>query len=140
MRASAVQRQLLAQTISWRCTRTDSGCLVVESCHASCSSPPCHIEADDDASGGRHLCLYAYTACRGLIDIACAAQEEVELAAEIAAGAEPIPGTPLPPEPTLDEVLEEGLSRLQDKPTWKLWNWPLDGEVFYDADSFRYCP
>lgn len=38
----------------------------------------------------------------------------------------------------MDEVLEEGLSRLQNKPTWKLWHWPLDGEEFYDADSFRW--
>lgn len=68
-----------------------------------------------------------------------AAQEEAELAADIAAGAEPIPGTPLPPEPTMDEVLAEGLKRLHTKPTWKLWHWTLDGEEFYDADSFRWA-
>ena len=68
-----------------------------------------------------------------------AAQEEAELAAEIAAGAEPIPGTPLPPAPTLDELLDEGLSRCQSKPTWKLWIWPVVGQDFYDADSFRCC-
>ena len=63
--------------------------------------------------------------------------EEAEFAAEIAAGAEPIPGAPIAQEPTMDEVLEEGLARLQTKPTWKRWQWPLSGQEFNDADSFR---
>ena len=66
-----------------------------------------------------------------------AAIDEAEFAAEIAAGAEPIPGAPLGPEPTMDEVLEEGLTRLTTRPTWKRWQWPLSGQEFYDADSFR---
>ena len=37
------------------------------------------------------------------------------------------------------EVLEEGVTRLQDKATWKLWEFTADKEVaqFTDADSFR---
>ena len=66
-----------------------------------------------------------------------AAIEEAEFAAEIAAGAEPIPGAPLAPEPTMDEVLEEGISRLHERSTWKLWQWPLASKEFTDADSFR---
>ncbi len=41
-------------------------------------------------------------------------------------------------EPTLDDVLEEGIRRLQEKNTWKLWQWPTGGKEFYDADTFRY--
>jgi hypothetical protein len=40
-------------------------------------------------------------------------------------------------EPALDEILEEGLRRLQQKETWKVWQWPPDGADFFDAESFR---
>ena len=38
-------------------------------------------------------------------------------------------------EPAVEEVLETGLSRLETKPTWKLWK--SDDKEFLDADSFR---
>ena len=40
-------------------------------------------------------------------------------------------------EPSLEEVLDEGVRRLKEKETWKLWTWPLDGTEFFDADAFR---
>jgi hypothetical protein len=42
-------------------------------------------------------------------------------------------------ETPLVEVLEEGIARLQDKATWKLWEFTADMETaqFTDADSFR---
>jgi uncharacterized membrane protein YgcG len=35
----------------------------------------------------------------------------------------------------LEEVLAEGLRRLNNQDTWKVWQ--FDGQEFYDADSFR---
>ncbi|GLI67376.1 hypothetical protein VaNZ11_011557 [Volvox africanus] len=51
-------------------------------------------------------------------------------------------GEPLDPallelEPSIEDVLEEGIKRLQDKGTWKLWQWPADNAALYDAESFR---
>ncbi len=40
-------------------------------------------------------------------------------------------------EPTLEEVLDEGVRRLKDKGTWKLWSWMPEGEEFFDAEAFR---
>jgi hypothetical protein len=40
-------------------------------------------------------------------------------------------------EPTLEEVLDEGVSRLKERATWKLWSWPAEQKEFQDADSFR---
>ena len=40
-------------------------------------------------------------------------------------------------EPTLEEVLEEGVSRLKDRTTWKLWTWPIDQKEFLDGEAFR---
>lgn len=45
--------------------------------------------------------------------------------------------TPIPEPQNLNEVLDEGVSRLQDKSTWKVWQWPNGGPEFYDAESFR---
>lgn len=41
-------------------------------------------------------------------------------------------------EPGLDEIFDEGTRRLQEKSTWKLWQWPPEEKEFFDADSFRY--
>jgi hypothetical protein len=43
-------------------------------------------------------------------------------------------------EPSLEEVLDEGVTRLKERPTWKLWTWRLDNnnnKEFTDAESFR---
>lgn len=39
-------------------------------------------------------------------------------------------------EPSVEEVLEMGLARLESKTTWKLWK--SEDREFLDADSFRY--
>ncbi|KAK9841198.1 hypothetical protein WJX74_001758 [Apatococcus lobatus] len=39
----------------------------------------------------------------------------------------------------LAEVLEEGVGRLREKSTWKVWQWPAGGQEFFDAESFRQC-
>ena len=42
------------------------------------------------------------------------------------------------PEPlNLVEVLDEGVGRLREKSTWKVWQWPVGGQEFFDAESFR---
>lgn len=51
-------------------------------------------------------------------------------------------GEPLDPallelEPSIEDVLEEGVKRLKEKGTWKLWQWPPDNAALYDAESFR---
>ncbi|GLC41576.1 hypothetical protein PLESTM_001216400 [Pleodorina starrii] len=51
-------------------------------------------------------------------------------------------GEPLDPallelEPSIEDVLEEGIKRLKEKGTWKLWQWPADNSALYDAESFR---
>lgn len=38
---------------------------------------------------------------------------------------------------SLEEVLDEGVRRLDGKTTWKVWQWPADQMEFYDAESFR---
>ncbi|KAG1660965.1 hypothetical protein FOA52_005590 [Chlamydomonas sp. UWO 241] len=40
-------------------------------------------------------------------------------------------------EPTLEEVLDEGVRRLGERGTWKLWSWMAECEEFYDAEAFR---
>ncbi len=43
----------------------------------------------------------------------------------------------LEPEPSMDEVLEQGVQRLQDKGTWKLWQWAPDNLELFEAEAFR---
>jgi hypothetical protein len=38
---------------------------------------------------------------------------------------------------TMEEVLDEGVQRLKDKSTWKLWTWMPGNEEFYEAEAFR---
>jgi len=46
-------------------------------------------------------------------------------------------------EPNLDEVLSEGVSRLKERSTWKLWTWPtqptphVEQREFVEAEAFR---
>lgn len=35
------------------------------------------------------------------------------------------------------EVFDVGIARLQEKDTWKIWQWPAGGQIFCDAKSFR---
>lgn len=51
-------------------------------------------------------------------------------------------GEPLDPallelEPSIEDVLEDGVKRLKEKGTWKLWQWPADGAEMFDAEAFR---
>ena len=34
-------------------------------------------------------------------------------------------------EPSVAELFEEGLRRLEHRDTWKLWRWPASDAVFY---------
>ena len=44
-------------------------------------------------------------------------------------------------EPALEETLEEGILRMRDKGTWKVWTWPagsgVEQHAFYDSEAFR---
>eukprot|EP00983_Pelagomonas_calceolata_P044196 1139200-Pelagomonas_calceolata.AAC.2 len=46
-------------------------------------------------------------------------------------------------EPNLDEVLNEGVNRLKERSTWKLWTWPtqptphMEQREFVEAEAFR---
>jgi len=40
-------------------------------------------------------------------------------------------------DPTLDEVLEQGLTRSKECGTWKIWRWPPDKAEFKDTEAFR---
>lgn len=40
-------------------------------------------------------------------------------------------------EPSLEEILDEGVARLKERSTWKLWTWTPDGQEFTDAEAFR---
>ncbi|BDA41097.1 probable inactive ubiquitin carboxyl-terminal hydrolase 54 at C-terminar half [Coccomyxa sp. Obi] len=40
-------------------------------------------------------------------------------------------------EPTVEELLEEGIKRLHSRDTWKLWKWPNSDKVFYTPDEFK---
>lgn len=44
-------------------------------------------------------------------------------------------------EPALEETLEEGILRMRDKGTWKVWTWPAgsgaEQHAFYDSEAFR---
>lgn len=40
-------------------------------------------------------------------------------------------------ERTLEEVLDEGVDRLKNKSTWKLWTWLPENDEFYEAEAFR---
>jgi hypothetical protein len=46
-------------------------------------------------------------------------------------------GVMVPEGPGMDEMLEEGLARLRERPTWKVWSCPVDMSEFDDADAFR---
>ena len=39
--------------------------------------------------------------------------------------------------PTVEELFEEGIERLNYRETWKLWKWPEDEKVFYSPDDFK---
>ncbi len=43
-------------------------------------------------------------------------------------------------EPTVEELLEEGIKRLHSRDTWKLWKWPNSDKVFYTPDEFKCAP
>ena len=43
----------------------------------------------------------------------------------------------MPMDRTLEEVLDEGVQRLKQRPTWKLWTWTPETEEFYEAEVFR---
>ena len=66
---------------------------------------------------------------------ACAAAEAAEEAE--AEGVEPgeIPACHL--EPSVAELFEEGLRRLEHRDTWKLWRWPASDAVFYTPDEYK---
>ena len=66
-----------------------------------------------------------------------AAAEAAELEAETGEPGE-IPWVNL--EPTVDELLEEGIKRLHSRDTWKLWKWPNSDKVFYSPDEFKCAP
>lgn len=46
-------------------------------------------------------------------------------------------------EPNLEEVLQEGVNRLKERSTWKLWTWPsqpmphVEQKEFVEAEAFR---
>lgn len=40
-------------------------------------------------------------------------------------------------ESPLEEILDEGVRRLDSQTTWKVWQWQPDQMEFYDAESFR---
>jgi hypothetical protein len=62
-----------------------------------------------------------------------AAAEAAELEAETGEAA--IPWVNL--EPTLDETFEEGIRRLQDRETWKIWQWPMSDKLFYTPEEYK---
>ena len=39
--------------------------------------------------------------------------------------------------PTVEELFEEGIERLNYRETWKLWKWPEDEKIFYSPDDFK---
>lgn len=44
-------------------------------------------------------------------------------------------------QPTLTEMLEEGIVRLKSpQGTWKLWQWPGCPTDFFSADDFKCAP
>ncbi len=40
-------------------------------------------------------------------------------------------------EPTVEDALAQGLSRLRERDTWKLWRWPASERVFYTPDEYK---
>ena len=40
-------------------------------------------------------------------------------------------------EPTVEDAFQEGLARLRQRDTWKLWRWPLADKVFYTPDEYK---
>jgi Ubiquitin carboxyl-terminal hydrolase len=60
------------------------------------------------------------------------AASEAELAEAAAAGQ-----VILTFDPTLDEVLDEGLERSKASGTWKVWHWPPDKAEFKDTEAFK---
>ena len=71
----------------------------------------------------------------GLLRHPRAAAEAAE-AAE-AEGVEPGEIPRLNLEPTVEDALREGLARLRQRDTWKLWRWPLSEAVFYTPDEYK---
>ena len=39
--------------------------------------------------------------------------------------------------PSVEELFEEGITRLHHRETWKLWRWPQSDNVFYSPDEFK---
>ncbi|EFJ48600.1 hypothetical protein VOLCADRAFT_104654 [Volvox carteri f. nagariensis] len=77
----------------------------------------------------------------GLDSVRARANQLAEAARQQAVADAP-EGEPLDPallelEPSMEDVLEEGIKRLKEKGTWKLWHWPADNAALYDAESFR---
>jgi hypothetical protein len=87
--------------------------------HAPCSTPAarCCWSSCTHTAGAGHSHACPYHPC-------CAEPELIDAGAYII-------------EPALDEILEEGIKRLQQKETWKVWQWPPDNADFFDADAFR---
>lgn len=42
--------------------------------------------------------------------------------------------------PSVEELFEEGITRLHHRETWKLWRWPQSDNVFYSPDEFKCAP
>lgn len=40
-------------------------------------------------------------------------------------------------DPPVDEILELGLARSEERGTWKVWQWPPEEATFLDSDAFR---
>mmetsp|Transcript_9701 Transcript_9701/g.26290 ORF Transcript_9701/g.26290 Transcript_9701/m.26290 type:complete len:665 (+) Transcript_9701:145-2139(+) len=72
------------------------------------------------------------------------AQQASELSKQQQAAIESMESTELMLlEPNLDEVLNEGVNRLKERSTWKLWTWPtqptphMEQREFVEAEAFR---
>ncbi|GFH10793.1 USP domain-containing protein, partial [Haematococcus lacustris] len=65
------------------------------------------------------------------------AQHLVEAARQQAEADSELDFIGLPPETTLEDVLDEGINRLRERSSWKLWTWPLDQSEFTDSEAFR---
>jgi hypothetical protein len=50
---------------------------------------------------------------------------------------EPLDPSLLELEPSIEDILKEGMKRLKDRKTWKVWQWLPDGTELYEAEAFR---
>lgn len=56
------------------------------------------------------------------------------------ADGEPLEAMPMGLDPTLEDMLDEGLARLKERGTWKLWIWAShtgEQKEFLQAEAFR---